>query len=367
MSLIADALKKAQSAKLGRRYLSGDASGVLPKAREGGQVSFNAAVGRLNLSPTLITGLGSGVLFFVVLVVYFFFGRGPKSHSTVAGSSETVERRQAELILAPPPMVAAVEPLALEDRRTAAEEAGEKKPSLEGPPEPRQKVDSETVQIEKKPTKRSAADKPRKKKKDLSVAVAPELPQEVRQHFNLALFYQEERKFSSARRTYKKVLELWPLYVEARNNLGVVYKELGMYEEGIVELQKALALNPRYASAYHNLGVLYQTKKDWEQAIKSYEAALSLDRRRMSTYNNLGLVYKSQQRSHEAREVLEKALTINPDFPEIHYNLALVLEEVGEPGLARLHYQKFIDLAGEGHRGLVEKVRIHLQGLASQG
>jgi tetratricopeptide (TPR) repeat protein len=366
MSLIADALKKAQSAKLGRRYLKGDASSVLPKAREGRQVNFSAALGRLNLSPTLMAGLGSGVLFFVLLVIYFFFGRGPKSNSPVAISSEAVERTQAELILAPPPLVAAVEPLALENS-AAAEKVGEETPSLERIPQPRQKVESETSEIEKLPAKPAAAEKPRKKRKKLKVAVAPELPEEVRHHFNLALFYQEERKFPSARRAYEKVLELWPLYVEAHNNLGVVYKELGMYEKGIAELQKALVLNRRYPSAYHNLGVLYQMQGDWEQAIKNYETALSLDGRRMSSYNNLGLVYKSQERPHEAREVLEKALTIDPDFPPIHYNLALVLEEVGEPGLARLHYQKFIDLAGERDGSLVEKVRLHLQGLRAKG
>lgn len=370
MSLIADALKKAQSARLGRRYLTPDPSGVLPTGPKGGWGSPGASflgsyLTRLNFSPALLVGLGSGVFLFVVLITYFFLARSPKAKPTTAGPSAGLEKRPAGLILTPPPSVPAVEPLVLEKeglpaKGLKAEAAGEKKPVPEKTAEGREISKAEVAKVEKKPSE-VANLKSERKRGSSKVAVTPDLSEEVRYYFNLALFYQEERNFPLARREYEKVVQMWPLYAEAHNNLGVVYKELGMYDQATTELKRAIALNPRYPRAYHNLGVIYQIKGDWNQATKNYEAALSFDRNHLSSYNNLGLVYRSQKRPHEAREVLEKALAINPYFPQTHYNLALVLEEMGEVDRARFHYQKFVESAGDENSRLVERVRAYLK------
>ena len=376
MSLIADALKKAQSARLGRRYLSPDPAGVLPTATKGtgsglGGGSLSSVLSRTNVSPALLVGLGSGVFLFVVLIVYFFFARGPKAKSPSAVSQATSEKRPAGLILTPPPSVPAVEPLVL-DKGAAAREGQKEDASLEKKATPEKSpaesgaVKPEVAKVKKKPTESARPAKPEKSREGSKVAVTPDLSEEVRYHFNLALFYQEERNFPLARRGYEKVVQLWPLYAEAHNNLGVVYKELGMYDQAVTELKKAVVLNPRYPRAYHNLGVIYQIKGDWKQSTKHYETALSMDRNHLSSYNNLGLVYRSQKRVHEAREVLEKALAINPYFPQTHYNLALVLEEMGEAERARFHYQKFVESAGEENSRLAERVRGYLKERAGE-
>lgn len=367
MSLIADALKKAQSAKLGRRYLTPDPAGVLPTgAREGRGAGLLILLKRVNFSPALLVGLGSGIFLFVALFTYFFYARSPKGKSPAAASSAALEKRPAGLILTPPPSVPAVEPLVLE-KEGVAQKAGapvEKSPNLEKAAEEREIAKADVSKVEKKPSEQAGEQakvvKSQKKSESAKVAVTPDLSEEVRYHFNLALFYQEEKNFPMARRSYEKVVQMWPLYAEAHNNLGVVYKELGMYDTAITELNKALTLNPRYPRAYHNLGVIYQMRGDWKQATKNYEMALSFDRNHLSSYNNLGLVYRSQKRPHEAREILEKALAINPYFPQTHYNLALVLEELGETERARFHYQKFVDGSGEDNR-LAEKVRAYLK------
>ncbi|TAK09366.1 tetratricopeptide repeat protein [bacterium] len=370
MSLIADALKKAQSARLGRRYLTPDPSGVLPTGpkhdRHNLGYSLSSILNRTHLSPALLVGLGSGVVLFVALFSYFFLARSPKAKSPTVASSAALEKRPAGLILTPPPSVPAVEPLVLEKEGSPTKDLkasglGEKTPTAEKPSDERETAKSEVAKVEKKPSEPAKAVKPQKKSEDSKVAVTQDLSEEVHYHFNLALFYQEEKNFPLARREYEKVVQMWPLYVEAHNNLGVIYKELGMYNPAILELNKAVALNPRYPRAYHNLGVIYQIKGDWRQAAKNYGTALSLDRNHLSSYNNLGLVYRSQKRPHEAREVLEKALAINPYFPQTHYNLALVLEEMGEVEQARFHYQKFVDNAGEDNSRLAEKVRAYLK------
>lgn len=361
MSLIADALKKAQSAKFGRRYLSSEPSGVLPVARANQPGTGFSALNRIRLSPTLLVGLGSGLFFFLLLFVYFFYGKTGRVQSRPSASEKT----SGALVLSPPPAVPVLEPLPLEKESHLTETLEPK--TKQGAPQQPSAARGESAKLppgregEVRPD-RDATAVSSSKKSDSQVAVASEFSEDVRYQFNLALSYHEEKNFSQAKKEYEKVVQLWPLHAEARNNLGVVYKELGMYDEAINEFRKALALNPSYTKAYHNLGVVYQIKGDWKQATNNYERALSLDRNHLGAYNNLGLVYRSQKRPHEAREILEKALAVNSSFPQTHYNLALVLEEKGETERARFHYQRFMDLSGQENSQVVERVRAHLRG-----
>jgi tetratricopeptide (TPR) repeat protein len=274
---------------------------------------------------------------------------------------------EKKLILTPPPVVPPVEPLQLEKESGLPAEPPtymrEKRASSPPSPESRELARSTGERREVKPISKAKAREAPRKDESSKVSVAPELSEEVRYHFNLALFYHEEKNFPQARRGYEKVVQMWPLYAEAHNNLGVVYKELGMYDEALAQIKKAIALNPRYTRAYHNLGVIFQVKGDFKQATKNYLVAISQDPKHLGSYNNLGLVYRVEKRLHEARDLLEKALTMDSSYPQTHYNLALVLEEMGEKEQARFHYQKFLDLSGERDSRLAERVRDHIGGL----
>jgi len=369
MSLITDALKKAQSAKLGRRYLSSAPSGVLPVARgdqrAGWSLSSASIFDRIRPSAALWVGLGSGMALFVVLFVYFFSGIGTKGITGTKRVKVPIEKRPAELILAAPPAAPVLEASLSEwDSSLAEESAGTLRNSdaFIPPGQQKREITTPTGRTAKTgskgPTKLAVI---KSKIGAAKVPVIPELSDEVRYRFNLALFYQEEKNFPQAKREYEKVVQMWPLYAEAHNNLGVVYKELGMLDQGMNHLNRALALNPEYTRAYNNLGVIYQLKGDFAQAKKKYEKALAVDRNHLSSYNNLGLIYRAEKRLHEAREVLEKALAINPVYSQTHYNLALVLEELGELDQSRLHYRKFVILAGDENRQLAERVEEHLR------
>jgi tetratricopeptide (TPR) repeat protein len=80
----------------------------------------------------------------------------------------------------------------------------------------------------------------------------------------------------------------------------------------------------------------------------------------------MGLVYRAKSQPYEARMLLERALTIDPGYSQTQYNLALVLEDLGEEEKALFHYRKFLELAGDGNRRIVEKVRTHLRGLGAE-
>ncbi|MCZ6451124.1 MAG: tetratricopeptide repeat protein [Deltaproteobacteria bacterium] len=276
-----------------------------------------------------------------------------------------MNRKPAELIVEAPPTVSVVEPpVSVGEGSLADKSPGSmaKRGALILPGRRGQELTGSTVKTDKTGFESSTKSGVVASMDEVSeVSVVSELSDEVRYRFNLALFYQEEKNFPQAKREYEKVVQMWPLYAEAHNNLAVVYKELGLHDQGIDHLKKALSLNSDYTRAYHNLGAIYQLKGDLKRAKKYYQKALSVDRNYLSSYNNLGLVYRDEKRLHKAREILEKALAINPSFSQTNYNLALVLEELGELEQSRFHYRKFVDLAGEENRSLVERVEDHLR------
>ena len=368
MSLIADALKKAQSAKLGRKYRTGEPTGVLPLSG-GSQPRKKKAIGLIsnwnNAPPMLVLGAGSGVILFTALFSYFYVRGGTKPSS----QRRELAKVEKKLILTPPPLVPAVEPLSFEKESGMAKEpspspAPEKQqPAPRSASTPPETVASAPFKAESKfPSRKGREVSP--KAEGPKVTVAPDLSEEVRYRFNLALLYQEEKNFLRARKEYERAVELWPLYAEAHNNLAVVYKELGIYDLAQAQLKKAIALNPRYARAYHNLAVIFQLKGDLPQAKKNYLTVISLDSNHLASYNNLGLVYRAEKRFPEAKVMLEKALTVDPAYSQTHYNMALILEETGETEQARFHYQRFIDLSGDQNRSLVDRVKARLQELA---
>ena len=364
MSLLADALKKAQASRLARRYRTDEPSGALPlveeKNRSGLGIGINSLLKGRSLSPTLGLGLASCVILFLVLVIYFFYGPGQRVNSS--SSSLAAKKRPVDLILTPPPSVPALEPLEVEKVYALAQQ------SLGGVQHPLIN-DAELVAGNGRwrGKKGQAKDKRTLEGNTNSeVSVTSDLLEQVRYRFNLALLYQEENDFSQARKEYEKVIRIWPLHAEAYNNLGVVYKELGNQVQAIYHFERALALNPSYVRAYHNLGVIYHLEGDLKRAIKNYQVALSLDQGNLSSLNNLGLIYREEQRLYDAREVLEKALKLKPAFPQTQYNLALVLEGLGEYEQARVHYQQFVTLAGQDNRALAEKVEAHLHTLPQQ-
>ncbi len=369
MSLIADALKKAQASRLTRRYRTAPPTAALPVVGEQNQSGLRDSINSLlkgrSLSPALGIGLACGVVLFLVLFVYFFYGPGQKVN--FSSSSLAAKKRPLNLILTPPPSIAVLEPLEVGKINALAQKSlGVQDPLI---------IDAELVAGEERSlgrgdvvetTRRARRKAIRRRATNTEVKVTSDLSDEVRHRFNLALSYQEKRDFLRAKNEYEKVIQFWPLYAEAHNNLGLVYKELEKYGQAIYHFERALALKPSYVRAYHNLGVIYHLKGDLKEAIKNYQAALSRDRGNLSSLNNLGLVYREEQRLYAARDVLEKALNLKPAFPQTQYNLALVLEGLGELEQARIHYRKFINLTGRNNRALAEKVETHLKTLPQQ-
>jgi len=186
---------------------------------------------------------------------------------------------------------------------------------------------------------------------------------EILTHFNLGVQFYNQREFLKAIQSYQKVIELDPTYIEAYNNLGIIYQEIGNFDRAFGAYQKSIEINPQYEKGHNNLGILFYLKGRNEEALEAFQKALAINSNNIESHINLGVLYKKQGQLNKAIESYQKALDINPLHRETHYNIALLYEQLENIDLAIGHYQQFIKLSSPSHSDLVSKVQRHLDDL----
>ncbi len=189
------------------------------------------------------------------------------------------------------------------------------------------------------------------------------LTSDVLHHFNSGVHFYNEKEFSKAIQAYQKVIELDPAYVEAYNNLGIIYQLMGDVEKASAAYRKSTEINPRYEKGYNNLGILLLLKGRYDEALAAFEKALAVNSNNIESHINLGILFKKKGEWEKAIESYHKALAIDPLHRETHYNIALLYEQLEKMELAISHYQQFIQLSSKSHPELVSRVQRHLNTL----
>jgi tetratricopeptide (TPR) repeat protein len=189
------------------------------------------------------------------------------------------------------------------------------------------------------------------------------LASDVLYHFNSGVTYYNQKDFSKAIQAYRKVIELDPTYVEAYNNLGIIYQMMGDVDRALGAYQKSTEINPRYEKGYNNLGILLLLSGRYEEASEAFQKALAVNPNNIESYIHLGVLLKKKGQWQEAIESYQKALAIDPLHRETHYNIALLYEQLENVELAVGHYQQFIQLSSKSHPELVSRVQRHLTNL----
>jgi tetratricopeptide (TPR) repeat protein len=189
------------------------------------------------------------------------------------------------------------------------------------------------------------------------------LNEDILNHFNSGIHFYNQKEFSKAVQAYQKVIELDPTYVEAYNNLGITYQMIGDTEKAFNSYEKAIKINPGYEKGYNNLGILLLLKDRYGEALEAFQKALAINSNNIESHINLGILFKKSGRLEKAIESYQTALSIDPLHRETHYNIALLHEQIGNFETAINHYQQFIQLSLKSHPELVTRVQRHLNGL----
>jgi tetratricopeptide (TPR) repeat protein len=189
------------------------------------------------------------------------------------------------------------------------------------------------------------------------------LASDVLYHFNSGVTFYNQKNFSKAIQAYQKVIELDPTYVEAYNNLGIIYQMIGDVDRASAAYQKSTEINPKYEKGYNNLGILLLLRGRYEEASEAFQKALAINANNIESHIYLGILFKKKGQWQEAIESYQRALAVDPLHGETHYNIALLYEQLENFELAVAHYQQFIQLSSKSHPELVSRVQRHLSSL----
>lgn len=211
------------------------------------------------------------------------------------------------------------------------------------------------------PPKEQAPAKPIEVKQEAEKGRSPD--PDILSHFNLGVQSYNQREFSKAIQAYKRVIELDPTYIEAYNNLGIIYQQIRDFDKALGAYQKSIEINPQYEKGYNNLGIIFYLRGQHEEALGAFQKALDINGRNIESHINLGVLYKKQGQLNKAIESYRKALDINPLHRESHFNIALLYEEMKNVELAIDHYQQFIMLSSASGSDLVPKVQRRVEDL----
>jgi len=378
MSLIIDALKRAQQLRLNGSEGSPILKVSYPKKKRGGRF-------KKRWIP-----VGAGLIgLCVVLFVFLRPASSPLATQTnkiivpverkpPISAAEKISSEPSKEVLSltenrePPPMGQALNPAGAANLTGSLQTGTQASPSagapLSGrPSHPQREKKSSETKTSFMPSPPLAAQKEETPPKPVGVeqngGKGGTLASDVLNYFNSGVTFYNQKEYSKAIQAYQKVIELDPTYVEAYNNLGIIYQMMGDVERAFGTYQKATEINPRYEKGYNNLGILLLLKGRYEEALEAFQKALAINPNNIESHINLGILFMKKGQSDEAIESYQKALAIDPLHRETHYNIALLYEQLENFELAISHYQQFIQLSSKSHSELVSRVRRHLNAL----
>ena len=158
--------------------------------------------------------------------------------------------------------------------------------------------------------------------------------------------YEALRKgdWAEARRAYQASLASDPSSVDAHLGLATIAARSGNRAAAVEHYRRALEFDPRNATAAAGLATLADFSRP-----EALEAQLrnEIDRAPESAplQFTLGNVYAAQGRWNEAQSAYYEAHRLDPGSPEIAHNLAVSLDRLGQRRLASVFYRRALEAA----------------------
>jgi tetratricopeptide (TPR) repeat protein len=129
--------------------------------------------------------------------------------------------------------------------------------------------------------------------------------------------YSAFLRFTDARKTMDKLLEVYPEYDKAYNIKGYSYlieaeytRNPALLDEAIMIINKAVASNYKFYSGYYNLGLCYAQKDDRYNAEYNLKQAIRYNSRFKQAYIKLAELYEFYDETDLARQVRARISTM---------------------------------------------------------
>jgi tetratricopeptide (TPR) repeat protein len=160
---------------------------------------------------------------------------------------------------------------------------------------------------------------------------------------NLAIAYQQQRKFNDASKAIKRALEATPMDPEVHVLNGRLLHGYGEMDKAANAYSHALQLNPQYAPAYRELGCLLLDAGVLDQATEALIMAIRLNPKDAVSFYHLGLLKKKQGQDGEAIDAYSMAVALKPNYAEAYVNLGKIAIDRGKFELGERSCRKAIE------------------------
>jgi len=114
--------------------------------------------------------------------------------------------------------------------------------------------------------------------------------------------------------------------------------------------RRAIELDARMATAYNNLGILYLASENFEGAKTALSTALQLNPDYVDSLYMLARAQHDTGDQVRAVKNLNSVLLKRPDFAKAHYLLGVILNEEKQLEAAKIHFERYAQLADKDVR-----------------
>ncbi len=150
---------------------------------------------------------------------------------------------------------------------------------------------------------------------------------------------------AAARKSYEAALAADPANLDAHLGLATAAARTGDRETATRHYRRALALDPKNPSAVAGLAALADLSRP-EGLEEQLRADLTRYPQSPALHFTLGNLYASQGRWSEAQAAYFEAYRLDPESADLAYNLAVSLDQLGQRRLAADFYQRALAASG---------------------
>ncbi|MFW6160545.1 MAG: tetratricopeptide repeat protein [Acidobacteriota bacterium] len=164
----------------------------------------------------------------------------------------------------------------------------------------------------------------------------------------LASVYTDQRNYSSAANTYKKIVEKEPQRDDVYFKMGNVYLNMMKWKEAIPPLEKAIELNTDNAKSYFHIGRAYEELRQFDKSIEAYQKYLDLNPEDAGeAWRRLGFCLFENKEFEKAAPAFEEALKTFSQEIRLHERLAQAYQEAKIYEKAENKYYELAELNPE--------------------
>ena len=177
----------------------------------------------------------------------------------------------------------------------------------------------------------------------------------------LARLYQVQGKTDLGKKTFDRILPLYPKDERLLYEYGLFLDQAGDRKKAMTVMQKVISLRPEHAAALNYVGYTWaEHRQHLDKALTYIRRAVKLKPKNGYIRDSLGWVYFRLGRLQEARRELLKAAKLAADDPAILDHLGDVYLESGQQKKALQAYRRALEKYTENRDkvGVEKKIRL---------